>query len=308
MKIKLKYILLFICFIFTTSQVYAFDTEKLIINNSGAYVSDFSVNQLQQLCNEIECPDYLHEKFIIYPRLFVKNMPKDYAAIDNKTYRNELFIKILMPIVLKVNMEFQEEWENLLAIKYGFEDEKDFHPLDCEYIDILAAKYEIVTPYKDTRKYIMLLEELLLRAGPVPPSILVAAAAIYTDWGTSRIAIEANNLYKAKNWYSNEGLEPLSNDKDYRYKIYNSLEDSIRDYILKVNKSVNYRSFWHSRRVAQENKENFNEPVYGKRIDWSFVLDNNLGNYAGLLDYTLTYYRMYFLDIAELEEEYDFDN
>ena len=154
----------------------------------------------------------------------------------------------------------------------------------------------------------MLLEELILRADGIPPSILVSAAAIYTDWGTSRLAIEANNLYKARNWYSKKGLEPQSDDKDYRYKIYNSLEDSIRDYILRVNQNINFKAFWQTRMYARKKQKKSGDTILGKRLDWAFVLDNNLRNYAGLLDYTLTYYRMHFLDRAEMDKEYDLEN
>jgi uncharacterized FlgJ-related protein len=290
------------------SQAQTFDANNVSIDNDGVHAKNLDVSQLQSLYDELDFPNYLKRGNYIYPRVFVQNIPHDYASIEDLTYRNELFIKMLMPIVLKVNHEYEEEHENLLAIKYAFYEEKDFHELDCYYIDLLAKKYEIVTPYKDTRKYIMLLEELLLRADSIPPSILVATAAIYTDWGTSRIAIEGNNLYKAKNWYSDEGIKPLSDDKDYTFKIYDSLEDSIRDYILKVNQSVNYKSFWQTRQMVRKVSLESKSPIYGKQIDWSFVLENNLGNYTGLLDYTITYYRMMYLDQAELEDVYDFED
>ena len=286
----------------------AFDKNTLKIDNSGAYIQDVDVAKLQEFYDELDFPNYLKPNETSYPRVFVKNFPYDFAKTENKTLRNEMFIKILMPLVLKVNQEYEEERANLLAIEYGFAKDKDFHQLDCMYIEELAKKYEIDTPFKDTRRCIKLLDDLILRVDSIPPSILIATAAIYTDWGTSRIAVEANNLYKSKNWYSDEGLKPLSDDTEYRYKIYASLEDSIRDYILRVNQNVNYRSFWHARKLAREKEFFSSEPLYGRRLDWAFVLDNNLKNYAGLLDYTLTYYRMAYLDGAKLEDYYDLED
>lgn len=304
----IKKIFYIVCLLLITVQADAFDKNKIRIDNSGAHIRDFSTEELQKFYDEMEFPNYLNPDENFYPRVFVKNIPYDYAQFKDKTLRNEMFIKILMPLVLKVNKEYEEERENLLAIEYGFSLEKDFHELDCFYIEKLAKKYEIDTPFKDTRRYIKLLDELILRVDIVPASILVSTAAIYTDWGTSRIAVEGNNLYKAKNWYSDEGLEPQSDDKDYRYKVYDSLEDSIRDYILRVNQNVNYRSFWYARQVARENEQINGQPLYGRRTDWSFVLENNLSNYAGLLDYTVTYYRMAYLDEAQLEDEYDIED
>lgn len=301
-------ILLCLSIIFYITQSFAFDKNKISIEKNNIYLKDANVADVQELYDFFDFPNYLDYFETVYPRIFINHLPKDYASIENQTYRNELFIKMLMPIILKVNHEFEEERKNLEAIQLAFYQEKDFHELDCYYIDKLAKKYEIATPYKDTRKYIALLEDLISRVDSVPPSILLATAAIYTDWGTSRVAIEANNLYKAQNWYTDDGLKPLSDDTDYTYKIYDSLEDSIRDYILKVNKSVDYRSFWHARTSLREKQEKYNDAIYGKRLVWSFVLENNLKNYAGLLDYTLTYYRMELLDQSELEAEDDTKN
>ena len=300
--------LFFSCMFGFVAQGHAYDATDLVINNSGAYVKNFDVKNLQELFDQLEFPTYLNSEDNVYPRVFVQKFPQDYVSLEDKTYRNELFIKILMPLVLKVNQEYENEHNELLAIERRFNKQKDFENKDILYIEKLAEKYEIATPYKDTRKHIMLLEELILRADGIPPSILVSAAAIYTDWGTSRLAIEANNLYKARNWYSKKGLEPQSDDKDYRYKIYNSLEDSIRDYILRVNQNINFKAFWQTRMYARKKQKKSGDTILGKRLDWAFVLDNNLRNYAGLLDYTLTYYRMHFLDRAEMDKEYDLVN
>ncbi|MBQ2810565.1 MAG: glucosaminidase domain-containing protein [Alphaproteobacteria bacterium] len=305
---KTFFTLIFLGVFLLVAQVRAFDAKDFIIDSSGVYVKETDVKNLQELFDRLEFPQYLDPDDNIYPRIFVQQFPLGYVQLESKTYRNEMFIKILMPLVLKINQEYEDEHKELLAIEKRFNEQKDFNQNDSLYIEQLAQKYEIATPYKDTRKHIMLLEELLLRADGIPPSILIAAAAIYTDWGTSRLAIEGNNLYKAKNWYSDEGLKPLSDDKDYRYKVYNSLEDSIRDYILRVNQNVNFKAFWQARQYARKKQEKYDDIILGKRLDWSFVLDNNLKNYAGLLDYTLTYYRMHLLDGAIIDARYDLED
>lgn len=278
---------------------------KLNIVNSGAYLSDFSVAELEDIFNYLEYDEYINPPANVYPRIFVKNIPYDFASMKNATERNRLFVKILMPLVLKVNMEIYEERENLLALEYGFEQEKDFQKADVNYLEYMAQKYDVHTPFKDTRRHMLLLKELLKRVDIVPPAILVASAAIYTNWGTSRVAILGNNLYKARNWYSNEGLKPIGEEDDsYRYTIYDNLEESIRAYVLKVNSNINYEQFWTSRQEARRRSD----ILYGKRMDWTFVTDSNLTNYAGLLDYTLTYYKFFYLDEATLEEEYEFDD
>ena len=278
---------------------------KMAIDNSGAYLSDFSTAELIDMFRYLEYDEYIKVPGNVYPRIFVKNIPYDFAAFENQTERNRLFIQILMPLVLKVNNEILEERAYLDAVAYSFEQNHDFGEAETYYLELLAEKYDVTTPFKDTRRHMKLLKELMRRVDIVPPSILIAAAAVYTNWGTSRIAVQGNNLYKARDWYTNEGLKPIGEDDDsYRYHIYPSLEDSVRAYILRINSHIKYQQFWNSRKESRRR----GSIVYGKRMDWTFVLDNNLRNYAGLLDYTLTYYKFFFLDEATLEEEYEFED
>lgn len=278
-------------------------TAKLKVTNEGAYLSDFSTEELKAFFTEMQYLEYINPPGNSFPRLFLKNIPQDFAALTDATERNQIFIKILMPLVLKINQEIMEEKLDLDAIRTSYETTGDFDEVDIYFLESLAKKYDVTTPFKDTRRYMLLLKELTRRIDIIPPSILISTAAIYTNWGTSRIAVQANNLYKIRDWYTTEGLEPIGeNDDTYRYHIFPSLEESMRQYALKINSNVNYEQFWNSRKESRRR----NTPIYGRRTSWTFVLANNLPNYAGLLDYTLTYYRMHTLDTAQLESEYDF--
>ncbi len=277
--------------------------EQYFVDNTGIYLVDYDTKNLTQMFDELYYDSYINPPGNEYPRIFLKNIPHDFALQKDKTERNRIFMKILIPLILKINEEILDERETLDALKYDFEQNKDFDKADRYYIDKLAEKYDVVTPYKDTRKYIRLLTELEKRIDIIPPSIMLASAAIYTDWGTSRIAVQANNLYKIKVWFEEEGLEPIEDKEDgYKYKIYPSLESSIRDYALKINSNVNYQMFRDVRAMFRQKVEHM--PLYGKRMDWGMILDSDLQNFAGLLDYTLTYYKLYNIDEATLEGQY----
>lgn len=278
---------------------------QILINNSGVFLKNYAVSDLEKIFAETGYDEYINPPGNTYPRIFVQNIPADMAAMENLTERNRIFIKILMPWILKANQEILSEREKLLAVKTRFEKEKEFSAQDCAYLEKTAQKYEYATPFRDSRRCMRLLKELLRRVDIVPPSILVSAAAINTDWGTSRAAVQANNLYKSLAWYTKEGLPSLEESNEpYRYKIYPSLEQSIKDYIWKVNTQPDYEGVWISRQNARKRSP----VIYGKRLAWAFALDNNLPNYAGLLAYTLTYYKFRYLDEAVLEEEYAFEN
>lgn len=291
--------LLFLFFLFSPLLGMA---QDLKVNNTGAYFADYTSADLSKTFKELDYETYILPPANAYPRLFVKNLPSDLASMEDKTLRNRLFMQILIPLILKVNEEVLKEREIIEALEYDFEQNKDFDEADMYYLNLLAQKYDVTSNFKDTRRYLKLFTELKQKVDIVPPSILLAAAAIYTDWGTSRVANLANNLYQTKLWFSNEGLEPSGGKEEgFTYKIYDSLEDCISDYVLKINSNINYQTFRQSRAAARKK----GDTLYGKRFDWTMILDSNLQNFAGLLDYTLTYYKLHHVDEATLENEYD---
>lgn len=278
---------------------------KINFQNEGVFLSDFSVKELEEFFKDILYDEAISSEVNIYPRVYVQQFPADFAANRELSDRNRLFIKILTPLALKINEEILAEREDLEDLREGRENLKDFDEIECGMLELMAQKYDVTTPFKDTRRCMRLLTELLERVDAVPPSLLVAAAAIDTDWGTSRAAIEGNNLYMVRNWYSDEGLVSKDEPQEpYRFKVYPSLEESIREYALKLNSDINYMQF----RKARKNAHRRSKYIYGLNLDWAFVLDNNLKNFAGLMNYVMTFYQMQYLDEAELDPKYDFEN
>ena len=283
---------------------YAQNAKRAVLD-SGIYLVDYNTKELQETFDEFLYDEYLEPFGNKYPRIFLKTMPSDFAALEDQTYRNQVFIKILMPLILLVNEEVLQERAEILNISEEFKKNKDVTQEQMQRLEELAAKYDVVTPFKDTRRYMKLLADLSEKVDIVPPSILLATAAVYTNWGTSRVAIEANNLYKAKLWYTTQGLKPEGDEKDgYTYKIYDSLEDSIRDYVFKLNSNINYKTFRDARAVSRKRES----VLYGRRLDFSMFADSQMPNFAGLVDYILTYYQMSLMDEAVLEASYGSEN
>ena len=140
------------------------------------------------------------------------------------------------------------------------------------------------------RRYAILLKQLKLRANVIPPSLLLSMAAINTNWGKGKFLAPSNNLYRELNWYTNEGLKPEDETEDtsYRIKIYPSLYASIKDYALKLNSNVDYTEFRNMRKVQEEN----NQQISGRFLIPYLIFANDIPNYAGLLDYTITYHNL----------------
>ena len=200
---------------------------------------------------------------------------------------------MLLPLILKVNEEILVERKKILAITETLK-QNSLLEKQKQKLNEMAIKYDIFTPLEDNERWPVLIKRLLHKVDVVPPSIMLATASIYTEWGNSRLAKQANSLYLEEIWYEDKGLKPLDDENaDYRYKTYNSLEDSIADRALKFNTHINYEYFREMRRLQRE----LGQQPYGPQLVTSMYHDNNLQNIAGLIDFTLSFYGLSNTDI-----------
>ena len=264
----------------------------------GLYLTDITVAQLEKIYQDYDYKDYIYMPDWIYPPIFLTNLPTDFDKITDSNKRNKLFLQILGPLALKLTEEQKEERLEILILRENFLKGADLTPEQEKFIEEKAVKYDIFTRMKGRRRYDILLKRLALKADVVPPSILMAAAAIESDWGTNRIVREANSLYKTLDWYTNKGLKPKDDKEDntYRYRIFPSLYASMQAYALRLNSSVDFEQM-HLYREAISSRD---KPVLGRALAHTMLFDSNLKNFAGLLNYTITFYELTNFDEAQL--------
>lgn len=286
--------LLFI-FIF---PVQTFATPSVREAGGVIYVNETSVKELEDIFTQ-----YGYTRFHIldndnYPAIFVKKLPSDFRDISSLKYRNELFIRILTPLALKINEEISNERETLFRLERSFLKNQQLNEAETKKLEELAIKYDVFTREKNTSRIKIQFEKLKQRINIIPPSIFIAVAAIESNWGFSRVANEANSLYKEKIWFTNEGLEPLENKEDgYRFKIFNSLIDSMRSFALTFNSNINYENAWQ----ARDEMIKRHQYIIGESIAYALSISSTLPNYAGIVDYTTAFYNLVSLDIGKLK-------
>ena len=262
--------------------------------NGIIYIEKATVSELEDLFKKYHYTRFRGLEDYKFPAIFINHMPTDYREIPSAKYRNEVFIRMLTPLALKLNEEISNERHALLRLERSYHRNKKLTPEETQKLENLALKYDyfIRTPNPEIRIPNQL-EELKLRINVIPPSIFVAAAAIETNWGMSRLAFEANSLYKEKIWYTNEGLEPLENKDDgYRFKVFDRIIDSMRSYALTFNSKTAFYNAWKAREVAIERQDK----LIGESIAYSLSLATNLPNYVGILDYTTAFYDLLSID------------
>ena len=271
---------------------------KVDIRYDGIYLDRVSLAQLEKVYNDYGYRDYIYMPDWQYPPIFVETLPDKFAQIADPQKRNRLFLQMMAPLALKVNQEIALERIEILELVDEFNARHDLSEAQIKTLEDKAAKYDIFTRLKGERRYALILAQLKTKVDTVPPSILMAEAAIESNWGTNRPSMLANSLYRELVWYTDEGLEPLdeTEDKSYRYKIYPNLYDSMAAHALKINAGVNYEQF----RTLREQARYREVPLLGRNVAHAMYFDSNLQNFAGLLDYTITFYELTNLDEAEL--------
>jgi Bax protein len=106
---------------------------------------------------------------------------------------------------------------------------------DSEALTQLRLKYKV-----DTN------QELLIAIKPHPRSIAIAQAAIESAWGTSRIFVEANNIFGIRPLDKNQPRIAASKkrgDKTVWLRKYASIRESIADYFLVLGRASAYSEF-----------------------------------------------------------------
>lgn len=243
-------------------------------------------------------PNYLPLPDYEIPPIFLNTLPTGFNAITDEKERNSLFIRILAPLAFKLNQEILTERNIIEKINEHFTNGMELSEEELKTVEEKAEKYDIFSRLKDKERYAYLISELLNRIGEIPPSFLIAVAAVETNWGTSRIVREGNALYKELVWHTDEGLKPIGENEDdtYRIKTFSSLYAAMQHYALKLNSKNTFAHMRYMRRQLQY----FNQPLKGTTYVYTLIWNSPLKNYAGLLEYTIAFYELNIIDKSQL--------
>lgn len=263
------------------------NAKPIVEKKDGSiWIKSATTAEVEEIFAQYNYPDYTKTE-TEFPRIFLSRLPSDWAQIADTDDKHRTFIRIMIPLVLKVNEAILAERKILENLQQLRREDKKLSALEVDQLENLAKKYDADTKERGTARVDHLLLLLDAKIDAVPPAIMVSTAGIYSNWGNSRIALQANNLYLAEIWYESKGVKPLDDpNADYRYKIYADLEEAISDRALKINSHINYDYL----RTARQYSRSLNMPPYSPQLTAQMLHDSNLHNVAGLIDYTYSFY------------------
>ncbi len=191
----------------------------------------------------------------------LNSFPADYYKIKDVKKQKESFVKILYPLILKEERKIRTERAFVKAFFSHFTEESIADPEAAAKLAKIAKKYRVKNLYDE--------KEYLKRIDTIPVSLVLAQAAIESNWGKSRFAREANNLFGEWTW-GKRGIIPKNRPEGERYKIriFSSLEESIASYMRNLNRHWAYEEFREARAAARRDGKAFTgfiAAVYLKR-------------------------------------------
>ena len=227
-------------------------------NNSEINLVRYTTSEIDSLFEEVNynLKDVRDTKLV--KPVDIGLLPNEIKNIANIKKRKDMFIKIVLPLIVKENNKIRIDRKRLFTIlnkNSNTNIEKKW--LEKKYKQYGVRKNDLST--------------LKIRMDEVPVSLAIAQAAKETGWGTSRFALKGNALFGQWTW-SGEGLKPKNADEGKEHKVmkFHSLRLSVRAYLRNLNTHSTYKNL----RKARTELRNQNKPLD------SLILSRHLDKYA----------------------------
>lgn len=177
----------------------------------------------------------------------------DFSAEPVVQARKDQFYEFIVPMIEAENGRLKRVRAQLVEWFDGVDSESALSAAAVEQLTRLAERY-----YVDTEQPLdALLDELLMKVDTLPPSLIVAQAANESAWGTSRFALEGNNLFGQWCFSEGCGLVPQSRPEGevYEVRAFDEPLLSVRGFILNLNRHFSYESLREERARLKANGE-----------------------------------------------------
>ena len=203
------------------------------------------------------------------PRLILASLPENLAGVQGNSRRKAFFFKAVLPLILQVNEEILKDRRRLWSLRYQTSLGQPLRATDRLWLAMMSERYKD----KKTKGGVAgKLARLLVKVDVIPPSLALAQAAEESGWGGSRFAREGNAIYGQWTWNSQDGLTPLEREdgKTHKIRVFPSILDSVRAYVMNLNTHRSYRGLRKARAVLRR---------IGAPLD-GMVLAGLLGGYS----------------------------
>jgi uncharacterized FlgJ-related protein len=175
------------------------------------------------------------------PKVFARNLPAQLKKLE-LSQRSSFFTSVLLPIILRCNNEIANERAVVERLRAKERAYQRLSWKENASLIKLFKKYD--APLWDYA-------DLLKKLDKLPVSLVLAQGILESGWGTSRFAVQGNNLYGMH--YSSRRADKFMVSRSGGVKVaaYDSLYEATRAYMLLLNTGAAYENLREMRREAR---------------------------------------------------------
>ena len=224
-------------------------------NNSEINLVRYTTSEIDSLFKEVNYNlKNVRETKLVKP-VDIGLLPKEIKNIGSTKKRKEMFIKIILPLIVKENNKIRIDRKRLFTIL----NKNSNTDIEKKWLE---KKYKQYGVKKND------LSNLKVRMDEIPVSLAIAQAAKETGWGTSRFALKGNALFGQWTW-SGEGLKPKNADqgKDHKVMKFHSLQLSVRAYLRNLNTHSTYKNLRKARTDLRNQNKQLDSIILSKFLD-----------------------------------------
>lgn len=155
----------------------------------------------------------------------------DFTVYDNVKDKKLAFFEYMLPLVKEQNSLIKDQRERLLELRHL--SVLEFSRTQEDLVTKLIKEYRVKSDQLSKED----INQLLLRVDEVPASLALAQAALESAWGTSRFAVQANNLFGQWCYTKGCGLVPLRRDAGNSHEVekFRTVSDAVSSYLRNIN-------------------------------------------------------------------------
>jgi len=209
---------------------------------------------------------------LINPYLVRDDLPDLSAETDIKK-KKTMFFSALLPLVQAENEHTLSLRDALLTIQSDLAGEQETVKETSLWLSHLAGRYRVNGCLNNE---LLCVDKLLSRVDIIPPSLVLAQAANESAWGTSRFAVEGNNIFGQWCFKKGCGLVPVSREGEaiHEVKTFDWIHHSVRAYMLNLNTHRSYKKF----REIRAAKRQANDSILGVDLAYGLLSYSQRGH------------------------------
>lgn len=205
-------------------------------------------------------PQLDEEEISAVPRPARISQLPELTEVSDIPERKKIFIELLIPMI---------EWRNSLLLGWRAEVQEMQASLERgealtrvqrERLDMLRERFKVTEENYPTDEEA--LSVLKLRVDIIPKGMVLAQAAAESGWGTSRFAVQANNIFGQWCYRQGCGLVPTNRREGAKHEVqkFATVNDAVDAYYRNINTHRAYRELRQKR--AQLRKQDL--PITGE--------------------------------------------